>query len=83
MPQLTHDAYFKKNGVPELLSPEGFDFAWTQYQTLLVDKLNLLTQGEFPVKIWLRSWWRTSRLATLPNNTTKGSWVKILMLVSE
>jgi superoxide dismutase len=43
---LTHDAYFKKNGVPELLSPEGFEFAWTQYQTLLVDKLNLLTQGE-------------------------------------
>ncbi|KAL1986751.1 hypothetical protein VTN96DRAFT_5616 [Rasamsonia emersonii] len=44
VPQLTHDAYFKKNGIPELLSPEGFDFAWTQYQTLLVEKLNLLTQ---------------------------------------
>lgn len=27
------------------MSPEAFDFAWTQYQTLLVDKLNLLTQG--------------------------------------
>jgi Fe-Mn family superoxide dismutase len=43
---LTHDAYFKANGIPELLSPEAFDFAWTQYQTLLIDKLNLLTQGE-------------------------------------
>lgn len=32
--------------MPEFLSPEAFDFAWTQYQTLLVDKLNLLTQGE-------------------------------------
>lgn len=45
MPQLTHDASFKKNGVPELFSPEAVDFAWTQYQTLLIDKLNLLTQG--------------------------------------
>ncbi|OKP11414.1 37S ribosomal protein S26, mitochondrial [Penicillium subrubescens] len=26
------------------MSPEAFDFSWTQYQTLLVDKLNLLTQ---------------------------------------
>lgn len=45
MPQLTHDASFKKNGIPQLLSPEAVDFAWTQYQTLLIDKLNLLTQG--------------------------------------
>jgi Fe-Mn family superoxide dismutase len=44
VPQLAHDAYFKKNGVPDLLSPAAFDFAWTQYQALLVDKLNLLTQ---------------------------------------
>ncbi|PKY02504.1 manganese and iron superoxide dismutase [Aspergillus campestris IBT 28561] len=44
VPQLTHDASFKKKGIPELLSPEAVDFAWTQYQTLLIDKLNLLTQ---------------------------------------
>ncbi|KAL1976691.1 hypothetical protein VTN31DRAFT_2973 [Thermomyces dupontii] len=44
VPQLTHDAYFKEHGVPDLLSPEGFDFAWTQYQGLMVEKLNLLTQ---------------------------------------
>ncbi|KAE8354481.1 Manganese/iron superoxide dismutase [Aspergillus coremiiformis] len=44
VPQLTHDTYFKSNGIPEFLSPEAFDFAWTQYQTLLIDKLNLLTQ---------------------------------------
>lgn len=31
--------------MPDLLSPEGFDFAWTQYQGLMVEKLNLLTQG--------------------------------------
>lgn len=28
------------------MSPEAFDFAWTQYQTLMIDKLNLLTQGK-------------------------------------
>lgn len=28
------------------MSAEAFDFAWTQYQGLMVDKLNLLTQGK-------------------------------------
>ncbi|BDD64104.1 hypothetical protein MPDQ_000527 [Monascus purpureus] len=44
VPQLTHDDYFKNNGVPELLSPEAFDFSWTQYQGFIIEKLNLLTQ---------------------------------------
>ncbi|KAJ6079301.1 hypothetical protein N7467_009054 [Penicillium canescens] len=44
LPQLQHDATYKENGIPEFLSPEAFDFSWTQYQSLLVDKLNLLTQ---------------------------------------
>ncbi|KAJ6161217.1 hypothetical protein N7470_004613 [Penicillium chermesinum] len=43
IPQLQHDSYFKAHGVPDFMSPEAYDFAWTQYQTLLVDKLNLLT----------------------------------------
>ncbi|KXG45482.1 uncharacterized protein PGRI_040310 [Penicillium griseofulvum] len=46
IPQLQHDTYYKENGIPEFMSPEAFDFSWTQYQTLLVNKLNLLTQGE-------------------------------------
>jgi superoxide dismutase len=46
IPQLQNDAYYKANGVPEFMSPEAFDFSWTQYQTLLIDKLNLLTQGK-------------------------------------
>lgn len=46
VPSLNHGAYFKENGVPELLSPEGYEFSWTQYQSLLVNKLNLLTQGK-------------------------------------
>ncbi|KAJ5994313.1 hypothetical protein N7451_010037 [Penicillium sp. IBT 35674x] len=44
IPQLQNEKYYKENGIPEFMSPEGFDFAWTQYQNLLVDKLNLLTQ---------------------------------------
>lgn len=46
IPQLQHDSFFQRNGVPEFMSPEAYDFAWTQYQTLLVDKLNLLTNGK-------------------------------------
>ncbi|KAJ0161747.1 hypothetical protein CTA2_5659, partial [Colletotrichum tanaceti] len=37
VPQLAHD--FKK-GVPGLLSADGFDMAWSQYMTLVLDKLN-------------------------------------------
>ena len=42
VPPLTHDF---TNGVPGLLSPAGFDIAWTQYQSLMVEKLNNLTVG--------------------------------------
>ncbi len=28
-----------------MLSPEGYDIAWTQYQGYVVDKLNRLTAG--------------------------------------
>ncbi|PGH01935.1 hypothetical protein AJ79_07766 [Helicocarpus griseus UAMH5409] len=43
VPQLGHD--FTETGVPELLSPQGFSLAWTQYQGYLIHKLNLLTAG--------------------------------------
>lgn len=42
VPLLTHDF---SNGVPGLLSAPGFDIAWTQYQSLMVEKLNVLTAG--------------------------------------
>ncbi|KAJ5032560.1 uncharacterized protein L3040_009161 [Drepanopeziza brunnea f. sp. 'multigermtubi'] len=35
-----------KDGVPGLLSVHGFDMAWTQYQSLMIDKLNLVAVGE-------------------------------------
>jgi len=45
VPQLSHHAFFVRNGIPDVLSPEGFELAWTQYQATLVEKLNLLTAG--------------------------------------
>ncbi|EGE82408.2 Fe-Mn family superoxide dismutase [Blastomyces dermatitidis ATCC 18188] len=45
VPQLGHDASFKQHGVPDLLSPQGFDLSWVQYQSFLINKLNLLTAG--------------------------------------
>jgi superoxide dismutase len=63
MPQLQHDAYYKENGVPEFLSPEAFDFSWTQYQSLLVNKLNLLTQGEPDTS----TLWNDTSIQFLPN----------------
>ncbi|KAH6675527.1 Manganese/iron superoxide dismutase [Halenospora varia] len=42
VPTLQHSY---KQGVPGLLSPLGFDIAWTKYQKLLVDKLNQITAG--------------------------------------
>jgi superoxide dismutase, Fe-Mn family len=43
LPPLPNDF---REGVPGLLSAEGFDMAWTQYMTLMLDKLNALTAGE-------------------------------------
>lgn len=42
---LTEDGRFEKHGVPGLLSPEGFDAAYTNYQGWVLDKLNSLTEG--------------------------------------
>ncbi|MCJ1387879.1 hypothetical protein MMC18_000722 [Xylographa bjoerkii] len=43
VPRLTHGELFAKGGVPNLLSTEGYDIAWTKYQGHLVAKLNALT----------------------------------------
>lgn len=42
---LTDDARFERDGVPGLLSPESFDFAYTNYQGWVLDKLNQMTAG--------------------------------------
>ena len=46
VPELIHERIYKKDGIPEFMSPAAFDFAWTQYQRFILDKLNLLTQGK-------------------------------------
>lgn len=45
VPPLPHD--FSKNGVPGLLSKEGFDIAWTQYMDLMLERVNDLTAGMY------------------------------------
>lgn len=46
VPPLTYDESFRKQGIPGLLSPDGFRIAWTDYQGSMVQKLNELTAGE-------------------------------------
>lgn len=45
VPLLTHQAYLEENGLPGVLSKEGFDLAWNQYQGYMVAKLNAMTEG--------------------------------------
>lgn len=45
MPPLAHGEKFARDGVGQMLSPEGFDMAWTQYQGYTVQRLNELTAG--------------------------------------
>ncbi|KAJ0121161.1 superoxide dismutase [Diaporthe amygdali] len=42
---LTDDAKFEQYGVPGLLTTEGFEFAYTNYQSWLLEKLNQMTAG--------------------------------------
>ncbi|TPX22664.1 hypothetical protein DIZ76_014542 [Coccidioides immitis] len=71
VPTLMYDATFRENGVSELLSPEGYDMAWTQYQGMVVDKLNLLTAGtpdeSLPAGSLLLKYARDASMASLFN----------------
>ncbi|KAK0610285.1 putative 37S ribosomal protein S26A [Lasiodiplodia hormozganensis] len=40
-----YDERFRESGIPELLSPTGFNTAWSKYQQLMVDKLNEKVAG--------------------------------------
>lgn len=42
VPELQHDY---SQGIPNLMSPGGFNLAWTEYMKLMVEKLNALTVG--------------------------------------
>lgn len=39
-PQINNEKLFRKHGVPGLLSKEGFDISWTQYQSYIIEQLN-------------------------------------------
>ncbi|KAL8986270.1 MAG: hypothetical protein Q9205_000254 [Flavoplaca limonia] len=43
VPLLTHHATLRKEGLRDVLSPDGYEIAWIRYQQFLVDKLNQLT----------------------------------------
>lgn len=43
VPALPHDY---SQGVPNLMSAGGFAIAWTDYMTLMLDKLNAMVAGE-------------------------------------
>lgn len=43
VPKLRHD--YTETGVPNLMSPAGFSIAWSDYMTLVTEKLNALTAG--------------------------------------
>ena len=38
-------AFKPSEGIPGLLSNVGYDVAWTQYQSLMIDKINAMTVG--------------------------------------
>jgi Fe-Mn family superoxide dismutase len=45
IPPLDNHAQVEQNGVPGLLSPKGFNTAYTEYQGHIIDELNASTAG--------------------------------------
>ncbi|KAL9096161.1 MAG: hypothetical protein Q9165_001684 [Trypethelium subeluteriae] len=45
VPTLNHDKQWKEHGVGDLLDPQSYKLAWTDYQSLMVQKINDLTIG--------------------------------------
>src|SRR4051794_37710031 len=57
VPPLPHN--FEKDGVDGLIGPAAFNMAWTQYQSLMVEKLNRLTAGRL-TKLYSCGWRKRS-----------------------
>lgn len=66
VPALPHDY---SQGVPNLMSRSGFQIAWTENMSMLLEKLNALTAGSFiAAKLWLmRARWSTTPSCLLSN----------------
>jgi superoxide dismutase, Fe-Mn family len=43
VPRIAHT----EDGIPGLYTPQGIYVAWTEYQGLMIDKLNALTAGMY------------------------------------
>jgi len=59
VPTLTNLSTYAENGIPGLFSKKAFDTAWTEYQEMLVDNLNRLTDGQpktYPSRCGRRMW---------------------------
>jgi superoxide dismutase, Fe-Mn family len=45
LPDLVHGDTYGEHGIDGFISPEGFDLAWTQYQSMMLEKVNVYTYG--------------------------------------
>jgi superoxide dismutase len=64
MPPLPYDF---RAGVPGFLSADGFQMAWTDYMTVMIDKLNGLTAGMASTYILLHSRFQLQSLVWMWN----------------
>lgn len=63
VPKLPHDF---SAGVPNLMSEAGFNLAWTDYMTLMTEKLNALTAGTLAMETGAES-----RTVVVPHSTCR------------
>lgn len=52
VPTLDNHTELQRNGVPGLLTPKGFQTAYTDYQSLMIDELNESTAGTPSTSQW-------------------------------
>lgn len=45
VPKLTHDDHFSEHGVGNMLTASSYEYAWTEYQGYIVQRLNSMTAG--------------------------------------
>ncbi|KAK4693590.1 superoxide dismutase, Fe-Mn family, partial [Lecanoromycetidae sp. Uapishka_2] len=72
--QLTHDNHFGEHGVGKMLTPSSYDYAWTEYQGYIVQRLNSMTadtkDDKRPTKDILIEYARNPAFASLFNHAS-------------
>jgi Fe-Mn family superoxide dismutase len=61
---LTHDQHFTEHGVGEMLSAGSYNYAWTSYQSYILQCLNKMTDGTFSP---------STSIPSSPNPSTTGT----------